>query len=219
MSICPDPEICSLYVDGELSKDEKMNFERHVQLCSKCRHNLDFYQQIKKYISCDNIPEIDLNLSFKKLMLKQSLRNSFLLYNVFYYWKKGRMFLKSSILTFFFTLIVVSIISIRNNSNIKNSNPTFKPIIPIACESHLPVNLKELHFSNMNTFYRYENKMNARACKNMVKTFNGFSNLYSNLETNNKHTSCITVSSMNKEGISNYHMNMPFYKSLNKNEK
>jgi len=51
--MCPDRQIISLYVDGELPSpwDEKM--EAHLVSCEKCRSALSGYRNIKNYLSDD----------------------------------------------------------------------------------------------------------------------------------------------------------------------
>jgi anti-sigma factor RsiW len=51
--MCPDRQIISLYVDGELPSpwDEKM--EAHLESCEKCRSTLARYRSIRNYLSDD----------------------------------------------------------------------------------------------------------------------------------------------------------------------
>jgi len=223
MSICPESDVCSLYIDGELSNTDRMQFEQHIKTCSKCKNSLNSYKRLEKCINYDDEVKIDLELSFQKLMLEKALRRSFLVYKIFYLWKKNKLFLKSSFLIFFFFVTSVLIISIRNRTNITTTTAKFRPIIPVACESHLPNSLKDFHFSNMTTSFPYERNMNAQTYKNIVNTFNGFSNLYSNLEHMERHIYPARISFsannlINKIGIEHY-KEIRFYGSLNKNAK
>ena len=215
MSICPEPDVCSLYVDGELCKDERVNFERHVQECSECKNNMNSYLSLKRYIGCTAIPELDLNKSFDKLLLKQSLKKSFLLYRLFHSWKKSKMVFNVSIATFLFALVFLSVLSIQNKINLTDSDEPFKPIIPIAYESHLPIELNNLRFSTINVPFNTARKMDAKTYKNMANTFNGFTNLYSNLE-HGEGCVCSRIPIINRNRIVNYSTDIPFYRSLNK---
>ena len=216
MSICPKSSVCSQYVDGELCRDERINFEKHIQKCSECKDDIKSYERLKNYISCNNKAEIDLEHSFKKLILRHSLKKSFLLYRIFYSWKKNKMFLNASIATFLFTLIFVSVILIQNKMNLKNSDALFKPIIPITYESHLPIRLNSLCFPIVNTNFSPEQRINAETYKNIVNTFNGFTNLYSDLEHSERCTCSNRISIIGRNKILNYSTDIPFYRSLNK---
>ena len=218
MSTCPEPDIWSQYVDGELSNEKRVNFEQHIQTCCKCKKGVYSYRILKQCLSCNNVPEIDLESSISKLILKKSLKNAFLPYKLFYCWNRT-MFLKASAMMGLFIFACISIISIRNKMNMTDSNIQFHPIIPITHESHLPINLQELHLTNMNTSFYYAKNINAHTYRNMANTFNGFTNLYSSLE---KHEMCAhysAISPINRHAVVHYNMNMPFYRSLNKNEK
>ena len=216
MSICPEQDVCSLYVDGELSAKKRESFEQHVKECRKCKHNVETYRKLKDYISCREVPEIDLKEAYDALVLKRFLKNSFLLYRLVYSWKKNKMLLKSSVVAFLFVLMLVPFISIRNRITEPSYNPPFKPIIPLTYESHFPANLKSLHFSSINVNLQQENNVNTQVYKNMANTFNGFSNLYSDLEHNEKCTCGSNMPVMNRAGVANYYVDMPFYNSLNK---
>ena len=216
MSICPEPDVCSLYIDGELSTDEKVNFEQHMKVCSKCKDSLDSFQKLKKYMSCDDIPELDLKQSFKKLTLRKSFKRFFILYKIFYSWKKNKVLFSVSLPLSLFGLLFVTAISIQNNMNIGDLDKSFKPIIPIAYESSLPMELDNLRLSNIHTHFRFDKKMNDRTYKNMLNTFNGFTNLYSNLEYGKESIYSNKISIMNRSGIVNYYTDIPFYRSLNR---
>jgi len=216
MSICPESDICSLYVDGELSEDERIKFEQHLRFCSKCEKDVNSYIKLKKYSSCSNIPEINLEQSFKKLTLKQSAYHYFLLYRFFYCCKKNKMFMKGSVITLLFSLVLVLVISIQNRISFVDSNSSFKPIIPIAYESHLPIHLQNIHLSSMNPSFNSRSNINVGTYKKMGNTFNSFVNLYSDLEHNEK---CICRSNMpviNGARLTNYYADIPFCRSLNK---
>ena len=216
MSICPEPDVCSLYIDGELSTDEKVNFEQHMKVCSKCKDSLDSFQKLKKYMSCNDIPELDLKQSFKKLTLRQSFKKLFILYKMFYLWKRNKILFNISLTSFLFALIFITTISIQNNMGIGDLDKSFKPIIPITYESRLPIELNNLRLSNMHTNFRFDKKMNDRTYKNMLNTFNGFTNLYSNLEYGKESIYSNKISIMNRNRIVNYYTDIPFYRSLNR---
>jgi len=49
--MCPDRQIISLYVDGELPSPWDGKMEAHLESCEKCRSSLAGYRSIKKHIS------------------------------------------------------------------------------------------------------------------------------------------------------------------------
>ena len=71
MSTCPDKDLYSAYVDGELQSPWKEKIEAHLVSCEKCRSVVDSYRKISLKLSENSFPEPDLDASFLKLYAKR----------------------------------------------------------------------------------------------------------------------------------------------------
>ena len=71
MSTCPDKDLYSAYVDGELQSPWKEKIEVHLVSCEKCRSVVDSYRKISLKLSENSFPEPDLDGSFLKLYAKR----------------------------------------------------------------------------------------------------------------------------------------------------
>jgi len=71
MSTCPDKDLYSAYVDGELQSPWKEKIEAHLVSCEKCSMVVDSYRKISLKLSENSFPEPDLDGSFLKLYAKR----------------------------------------------------------------------------------------------------------------------------------------------------
>ena len=71
MSTCPDKDLYSAYVDGELQSPWKEKIEVHLVSCEKCRSVVDSYRKISLKLSAVSSSELDLDGSFLKLYAKR----------------------------------------------------------------------------------------------------------------------------------------------------
>ncbi|UTC64353.1 zf-HC2 domain-containing protein [Treponema sp. OMZ 788] len=71
MSTCPDKDLYSAYVDGELQSPWKEQIEAHLASCEKCSIVADSYKKISLKLSENSFPELDLDGSFLKLYAKR----------------------------------------------------------------------------------------------------------------------------------------------------
>jgi len=51
--MCPDPQLLSIYVDGELPSPWKERMESHFSQCSECREKLDNLRHLRELIKKD----------------------------------------------------------------------------------------------------------------------------------------------------------------------
>ena len=70
MSTCPDKDLYSAYVDGELQSPWKEKIEVHLVSCEKCRSVVDSYRKISLKLSENSFPEPDLDGSSLNSMPK-----------------------------------------------------------------------------------------------------------------------------------------------------
>ena len=71
MSTCPDKDLYSAYIDGELESPWKEKIEEHLSSCEKCRSVVDSYRKISLKLSAVSSSELDLDGSFLKLYAKR----------------------------------------------------------------------------------------------------------------------------------------------------
>ena len=71
MSTCPDKDLYSVYVDGELESSWKEKIEEHLASCEKCQRVVDSYRTISLKLSENSSPDLDIQGSFLKLYAKR----------------------------------------------------------------------------------------------------------------------------------------------------
>jgi hypothetical protein len=52
--MCPDPQILSIYMDGELPSPWKEKMEAHLAECSVCKGNYDNFKKLQEHFKKDN---------------------------------------------------------------------------------------------------------------------------------------------------------------------
>jgi hypothetical protein len=55
--MCPDKQFLSVYFDGELPSPWKERMEQHLETCSECRKNLEFYEKMSGCLNVDGEAE------------------------------------------------------------------------------------------------------------------------------------------------------------------
>ena len=74
MSGCPDKDIHSIYIDGELPEKYRAEYEAHVNSCEKCKIELQKMRKISELIKADsrsvNLGDAFLEDSFARLQTK-----------------------------------------------------------------------------------------------------------------------------------------------------
>ena len=60
-----------LYANGELTGDEKIAFEAHLQTCGRCREELQFLQQAEEALSAKAVPAKLVDSLFAKTTRKK----------------------------------------------------------------------------------------------------------------------------------------------------
>ena len=71
MSTCPDKDLYSAYVDGELESPWREKIEAHLASCEKCSVIVDSYKKMSLKLSENSFPELDIDGSFLKLYAKR----------------------------------------------------------------------------------------------------------------------------------------------------
>lgn len=76
MSFCPSDDIHSVYLDGELPENFKLEYESHLQSCPECQKKLAQLKKVHQFFEMDsnalNVDEHYLEQSFDRLMVKMN---------------------------------------------------------------------------------------------------------------------------------------------------
>lgn len=79
MSICPEKEIHSIYLDGELPKKFAAEYESHVASCEKCRKELEKVRALHSIFANDaasiNLSKDFMEESYKRLKSRMRFAN------------------------------------------------------------------------------------------------------------------------------------------------
>ena len=216
MSTCPSEDLYCAFVDDEVPPILKKEIELHLSQCKKCRKICDRYKFLKDALVCDEIPSLDLNQSFEKLLLK---RNSVKRRSYDFFPAKLKYKVLASAVAGVF-LFVFSFVLVRHNSaydkayNLHKGEVQFTPIVPMSYRQHNNI-INNIDLHEMTSIVKTDKKYNKRICKNFTNTFNSFSCLYTSLERNTDGF-LVTMPNVNEELHHNYRMSMPVYANLNK---
>lgn len=74
MSTCPDSDLFSAYLDGEIQSPWKEKIETHVDSCPVCGKKTEKYRNLRALIAADrdSATKIDLDASFQRLCAKKN---------------------------------------------------------------------------------------------------------------------------------------------------
>lgn len=76
MSFCPSKDIHSVYLDGELPENYKIEYEQHLKTCSKCQKELEEMKTVRDLLHNDsnslNLDEHFMSDSFNRLQIKMA---------------------------------------------------------------------------------------------------------------------------------------------------
>ena len=76
MFTCPDKDIHSLYLDGELPEEYVAEYEAHIASCEKCRKELGKVQKLHALFAADSkaisMSKADMDSSFERLQARMS---------------------------------------------------------------------------------------------------------------------------------------------------
>jgi Putative zinc-finger len=75
MSTCPDTDLYSAYVDGEVPSPWKEKLESHIASCPRCRNRVERYRRIALCMHEELAPAaLDMEASFARLSARMSAR-------------------------------------------------------------------------------------------------------------------------------------------------
>lgn len=177
MSTCPDKDLYSVYIDGELSSPWKEKLESHLKNCSKCKAILDSYIKIKNRLRNTEIPELDIEKSFLKLCKKRKHKSPKAPTSWFY--KSVKVPLPALVAAALFLFVFTPIIIFNTRQPSQSAEglivSNFKPIMPVSTaiqKKKKTFTLTDPYIFNITKIKTVPNKE-----KNEI-TLNQFLNLY-----------------------------------------
>lgn len=223
MSICPDPELYSAYIDDELSKLSKKELESHLSECESCRALINKYKDIRSLLVYDDEPELDIGMSFNRLVAKRNktkLKLAVFLLSFLRTREKVFVLLAVFALAFILTVPILQGNTITNTTSYEGNEKSadFLPILPVSHVTKQKLNFKELKFHDIDMFLASNKKRNTKIYKNFINTFNNFSYLYSKLDEEESNFIDIKNPIMDNEHYT-YTSNMQIYTNLNRHAK
>jgi hypothetical protein len=218
MFTCPNEEFYSAFIDGEVSSQLEEKFEEHLSQCEKCRYNLERYKFLKTALVSDEVPILDLDRSFEKLLLKRNSikRDS---HRQFLIAMKYKAIIASSVAVVF--LFVFFFVLLQHNSNhneiynLKKNQVKFIPILPVSAYKQHDNIITNVNLYDMDNVIKTGNMYNTKIYRDFANSFNSFSVLYTPL---NGDVDNFNVIMPNVTGsiIYNYGLSVPVYTNLNK---
>ncbi len=219
MSTCPNKDLYSAFVDGEVPSPWKEKLESHLEICAECRKTAESYKSLKEKIKNSTTPEINLEDSFARFesrKLSKAIREEGKE-------KKPNWFTSSikipipafaAAALFLFVFMPVLIINtkkpeVRNEIVIAN----FKPIMPVSQalsdKNSTEFNFHELTGLSLNVVRDIKQKRKSRL------NFAQFINLY--LPSKNTKQDIHLINNFDKTAFSQTNF-QNFNLSYNKNE-
>ena len=220
MSTCPNEEFCSAFVDDEMPPLLKEKFELHLSQCEECRRIVSKYNLLRSILIYDESPDLDLDQSFAKFLLKRnSIKKGH--YNLFPVRIKYRMIVASAVAgVFLFAFLFVLLQRHSSYDKVYTLNKgkvEFIPIVPMSYRQHNSV-ITNIDLHNMTNVVKTNKKYNNRIYRNFTNTFNSFSTLYTPVD-DNINNFAVTMPNINVELPYAYRINMSIYENLNKDAK
>ena len=186
MSTCPNKDLLSAYIDGELAFPWKGMIEQHLQQCSACKKIYGQYATVRRYMQISVAgTELDTDASFAKLLAKRNavLQNE----------SKAKRFSSSisvpvpaaAAAVFIFVLMPLMLffrVEYTVNS-IASAQSSFTPIIPISLEKQKPIAEMDYGITQANGTQNYAVSTKAVNTNAKFFTVGEFARLYSKDET------------------------------------
>ena len=153
MSICPNKDLLSAYIDGELTFPWKGTIERHLQQCAACKKIYGQYELVHRYMQKPTVGvEFDAGASFAKLLEKRNavLQNKPQTQERRWGLSSGERWFSSPIripipaaaaaVLIFVLLPLVLFFRVEYTVNsVAAAQSSFTPIIPVSLEKQKPI--------------------------------------------------------------------------------
>jgi len=194
MSTCPNKDLLSAYIDGELTFPWKGTIERHLQECAACNRVYNQYAAVNRYIQglSSAGTQLDTAASFAKLLTK---RNTVLQIKAQTQKKRwglnsGERWFSSSIripvpaaaaaVLVFVLLPLILFFKVEHTVNsVAAAQSSFTPIIPVSLEKQKPISEMDYGITQTNTNRSYSVSTKAVNTNAKLFTVGEFARLYS----------------------------------------
>jgi len=142
--MCPDPQLLSIYVDGELPSPWNEKMDAHLRECSACREKFENFKKIRemfgKDASANKISEADIQASKEKIWRNIEAKRRFTPYPRI--WRR-RISISIPAAAAAAIIIALAAIFITNSGQILNNGfagkkPDNKSNIILAAEEEIP---------------------------------------------------------------------------------
>ena len=193
MSTCPNKDLLSAYIDGELTFPWKETIERHLQECPACNRVYGQYAAVNHYIQGLTAgARLDIEASFAQLLVKRNIVLQNKLNDPKRYWRIGsvRQWLSSSVripipaaaaAVFIFVLMpLILFFKVEHTVNsITAAQSSFTPIIPVSLEKQKPISEMDYGITQTNGTQSYAVSIKAVNTNAKFFTVGEFARLYS----------------------------------------
>ena len=180
MSTCPNKDILSAYIDGEVPVPWKGSIEQHLQQCAVCKGIYDQYVTVHRYMQISVTgAELDMDASFAKLIEKRNaiLQNKSKVQKRQWGVSSGERWFSSSIRIPVFFKIEYTVNSVAAVQS------SFTPIIPVSLEKQKPISEIDYGITHANSDQSYTVSTKAVNTNAKFFTVGEFARLYSKDES------------------------------------
>ena len=193
MSTCPNRDLVSAYIDGEIAFPWKKTVEQHLQQCVACKKIYSQYMTVHRYMQKSTAgAEFDAGASFAKLFEKRNaaLQNKPQVQGHRWGLSSGERWFSASIripvpaaaaaVLVFVLLPLILFFKVEYTvSSVAAAQPSFTPIIPVSLEKQKPIAEMDYGITQANGIPNY--KVSTKAVNTNAKFFTvgEFTRLYS----------------------------------------
>ncbi|MGI5075716.1 zf-HC2 domain-containing protein [Treponema vincentii] len=197
MSTCPNKDLLSAYIDGELTFPWKETVERHLQECAVCSKIYGKYAAVDRYMQeLSGGTAFDTDVSFAKLLAKRNTVLQDKLKTPKRRWRiglGGRWFSSSirvpvpaaaaAVLVFVLMPLMLFFKVESTVNSIAANQSSFTPIIPVSIEKQKPIAEMDYGITNTNDNQSYAVSTKAVNTNAKFFTVGEFARLYSKNES------------------------------------
>lgn len=197
MSTCPNKDLLSAYIDGELTSPWKENIEQHLQECTTCKNIYNSYTLVQRCMqAAASAHTLDSAESFAKLcakrdaVLKRKLQTRNAQSGAAA--RRGRWFFSSirvpapaaaaALLLFVLTPVVLFLKTESAASSVAAAGSSFTPILPVSLEKQKPIAAVDYGILQVNAGHTYAVANKAVNANAKLFTVGEFARLYSKNE-------------------------------------
>ncbi|WP_080657300.1 anti-sigma factor family protein [Treponema pedis] len=181
MSICPDKDLYSVYVDGELPSPWKEKLEAHLNDCAECRAVVNSYRNLSLKLATAGAPELDIESSFLRLCEKRQValnKAKITEKKENWFYKSVKIPIPALAAAALFLFVFTPMLIMNTNKDVQYETATvsnFKPIVPAAnITAETP---KKFNFTDFHTLGIKNSNFTVSTQKRVIN-FDNFTNLY-----------------------------------------